>query len=66
MADEILRALRERPEGMTRNELMNHFARHLSSEQIGRALEVLARGNLAGSVAEATKGRPIQRWRATR
>ena len=49
VADEILRALRERPEGMTRTELMHHFGRNLSSEQIGRALAVLARGNFAGA-----------------
>jgi hypothetical protein len=64
VADEILRALRESPRGMTRNELMNHFARHLTSEQIGRGVAVLARGNLATSVTEPTRGRPLQRWRA--
>ena len=66
VADEILRALRERPDGMTRTELMQHFARNLSSEQIGRALAVLARGNFAASITERTAGRPAERWRATR
>ena len=66
VADEILRALRERPEGMTRTELSHHFGRHLSSEQIGRALSVLARGNFVASTTEKTAGRPVERWRASR
>ena len=66
IADEILRALRERPEGMTRTELMHHFGRHLSGEQIGRALAVLAKGNFAKSETERTSGRHAERWRATR
>ena len=66
VADEILRAVRERPEGMTRTELMHHFGRHLGSEQIGRALSVLSRGNFVTSSTEKTAGRPVERWRATR
>jgi hypothetical protein len=66
VADEILRALRERPEGMTRTELMHHFGRHVSSDQLGRALAVLARGNFARGTREQTAGRPVERWRATR
>ena len=54
MADEILRALRGRPEGLTRTELIHHFGRHLSSEQLDRALAVLARGNFA----RANRDRP--------
>lgn len=66
IADEILRALRERPEGLTRTDLMHHFGRHLSGDQIGRALAVLAKGNFAQSSTERTSGRPAERWRATR
>ena len=66
VADEILRALRERPDGMTRTELMHHFRRHLSSEQIGRALSVLSRGAFVTSTTEKTAGRPAERWRAAR
>ena len=68
VADEILRALRERPEGMTRTELYQHFGRNLNSEQIGRALAVLARGNFVRSEVEKTgeRGRPTERWRAAR
>jgi hypothetical protein len=66
VADEILRALRESPDGMTRTDLMHHFGRHLSSEQIGRALAVLVRGNFVVAEAVTTGGRPAQRWRAVR
>jgi hypothetical protein len=66
VADEILRALRERPEGMTRTELIHHFGRHLSSDQLGRALAVLARGNFARATREQTPGRPVEGWKATR
>jgi hypothetical protein len=66
LADEILRVLRERSEGMTRTELMHHFGRHQSSEQIGRALGVLAAGNFVRSETQPTGGRPVQRWWAVR
>jgi hypothetical protein len=64
IADEILRALRDRPEGMTRTELARHFASHQNSEQIGRALGVLERGNFVARESTPTGGRPAQRWRA--
>ena len=64
VADEIMRALRERPEGMTRTELMHHFGRNQTSDQIGRALAVLAKGNFAVAEREKTAGRPAERWRA--
>ena len=62
VADEILRALRQQPAGMTRNELMDHFGRHRTSAEIGRALAVLAAGNFVFCTKEATKGRPVERW----
>jgi Protein of unknown function (DUF3987) len=66
VADEILRVLRERPEGMTRNEIRDHFDRNRSSEEIGRALAVLARGNFVVCEMVETGGRPAERWRAVR
>jgi Protein of unknown function (DUF3987)/Primase C terminal 2 (PriCT-2) len=66
VADEILKALRERPEGMTRTELMHHFGRHQNSEQIGRALSVLERGGFARREVVKTPGRPTERWRAVK
>jgi hypothetical protein len=66
VADEILRALRERPEGMTRNEIRDYFGRHRSSEEIGRALAVLSHGNFVVREVVETGGRPAERWRAVR
>jgi hypothetical protein len=68
LADEILRALRERSEGMTRSEIRDLFARNQSSDQIGRALAVLTRGNFAVRNLEATgsRGRPAERWSSVR
>ena len=62
VADEIMRALRQQQAGMTRNDLMNHFGRHRTSTEIGRALAVLATGNFVFCTKEATKGRPVERW----
>ena len=54
--------------GMTRTELMHHFAKNLSGEQLGRALAVLVRGSFVKSELEKPggRGRPTERWRATR
>ncbi len=64
IADRILAALREAaPEGMTRNDLREHFHRHVSSEQIDRSLSLLEAEALAHSTKEAdTGGRPAIRW----
>lgn len=65
MADEILRVLRASAEGKSRDEIRNHFGRHRSSEEIGRALALLARYGLAHSRPEPTRGRPVERWFAS-
>lgn len=61
-ADEIMRLLRVRPEGVTREEIRNHFQRHTSSAEIGRALKVLAESGMARFEQEQTGGRPAERW----
>ena len=66
VADEILRVLREQPDGMTRTELFHHFGRNRSSDEIGRALAVLSKGNFVAASVERTSGRPAERWRAVR
>ena len=62
-ADEVLRALRAGgPAGLTRNEIRQHFSNHKDSEEISRALRVLAE---SGRVEWATKysgGRPAEIW----
>jgi hypothetical protein len=62
-ADEVLRIVRASPNGVTRNEIMDHFGRHKSSNEIGRALALLARDNLIVRSMEETGGRPAERWR---
>ena len=62
MADEILRVLRQHSDGMTRDEIRNHFGRHKASNQIGRALGVLQRNGLVRMQRENTGGRPSERW----
>lgn len=61
-ADEILRALRGCPAGMTRTEVGAIFDRNKSSTEIGRALSVLANAGLARFAREKTAGRPVERW----
>jgi hypothetical protein len=64
-ADEILRALRSAaPNGLTRTDLRDHFGRNLSSEEMARALGVLAETGLARCEKEPgdERGRPAERW----
>jgi hypothetical protein len=61
-ADEILRALRDRTEGMTRQDIRDVFSRHKSSAEIGRALASLAENGLARFQREDSGGRPTERW----
>lgn len=46
VADAVLAGLRERPDGLTRTEISNVFARNRSAAQIERALETLSRAGL--------------------
>jgi hypothetical protein len=62
VADEVLRLLRNSPEGVTRNELMDYFGRHQSSERIGRALGLLLQHHIAQYETQDTGGRPSERW----
>lgn len=61
-ADEILRALRGTPAGLTRTEIGAIFDRNKSSTEVGRALTVLANAGLARFAREKTGGRPVERW----
>jgi hypothetical protein len=66
-ADEIIRELRQHLQGMTRNDIREHFNRNKSSAEIGRALGVLQEYGLArverGREGEGQK-RPTERWLA--
>ncbi len=61
VGDEILRALRASPAGLTRTEIRDLFSRHQNT-QIPRALSDLQSSNLAKCVPEETGGRPAERW----
>jgi len=62
VADQILKALGNAPEGMTRNDLRDLFSRHRSSEEIGAALRILQERALVECEQENTGGRPVERW----
>jgi len=65
VADQILKALRNAPEGLTRNRIRDLFSRHRSSEEIGTALRILGERALVEFEKENTAGRPVERWFAT-
>jgi hypothetical protein len=64
VADEILRALRTRPEGLTRSDISALFKRHKDTVALGQALELLEREGLARPEQQETGGRPVEVWRA--
>lgn len=65
VADEILDALRAAAtDGLTRTQIRDLFKRHKTSDQIGRALNILHTNHLAYSEREATAGKPTERWYA--
>jgi hypothetical protein len=64
-ADEIASALRARPEGMTRNEIIDHFHRHKSGAEIQHALNRLLQEGYVRRHWRETAGRPAEVWLAT-
>jgi hypothetical protein len=62
VADDLLRLLRNCPQGLTRNDIMNYLGRNVPSERIGRALGSLLQHGLARREQEKTGGRPAERW----
>src|SRR5262249_6385408 len=64
VGDQLLRALRAAPSGLTRTQIRDLFGRNTPEQQIARALGVLLERGLARSESEATGGRPAERWHA--
>lgn len=63
VADELLRALKSDPAGMTRTDINHHFGRNKSSRELGRALGVLLEYGLIRGVHENSPGGGVcQRW----
>lgn len=64
LADELLRLLRQSPQGLTRTDLNNALCRNKTAVHIGRALALLAEYGLAKVKMEETSGRSAERWLA--
>lgn len=65
VSDDILRALRQAPEGMTRTEISGLFGRHKDATALGRALSALQTGGKARREVIPTEGgRPKEVWYA--
>ena len=65
VADTVLRALRQAPDGLSRTDLQNLFARHRRSADIVRTLAMLVERGLARCGTRKTGGRPVELWFAT-
>jgi hypothetical protein len=64
IADTILEALRNNPEGLTRTDIRDLFARNRTEAEIEGALALLRKGGRATSTKEPTGGRPVEKWKA--
>lgn len=65
VADDILRALKAAPGGLSRTDLRELFQRHQPSERLGQALALLAQHHRAKMETRTdTGGRPAERWYA--
>ena len=63
LADELLEPLKDAgEEGMTRNEIYDHFGRNQRSARLGGVLRDLERQGLARMEKEKTDGRHAERW----
>ena len=65
VADRIAEALANRPDGMTRTDLIHLFKRNRSADRIDQALALLKKMGRVSRVKAATDGRPAERWYAT-
>lgn len=64
VADALFSELRKQPNGLTRTEIRDFFARNLKSHEIDRGLGVLAKQNLVRREDVHSGGRPVERWLA--
>lgn len=62
VADEILTALKNNPEGLTRTDIYNYFGRNKKSAEIQQALESLHIKGLVSKTCHESEGRPIEKW----
>ena len=62
VADRIIAALRGKPEGMNRTDLINLFGRNRRSTEIERVLAMLEKRGRVYRKKVDTGGRPAERW----
>ena len=62
VADQLLSALRDQPEGLTRTQIRDLFGRHLHAGDLDRAFRVLSERGLVRRRQEESGGRPVERW----
>jgi len=63
VADAILSALRQAPDGLTRTQMHAALSRHATAAEIDRALEVLLAAGRVTREPRKTGGRPAEVWR---
>jgi hypothetical protein len=61
-ADDLISALKERHEGLTRTEISNLFKKHKDAGELRRALTALQAGGIVRCVSERTAGRSVDRF----
>jgi DNA-binding SARP family transcriptional activator len=64
VADDILRGLRQRGDGVTRTEIRQLLGGSYQADRIQAALDLLRQHRLAYMAMEESGGRPAERWRA--
>ena len=62
VADTLVRALRNSPDGLTRTNIRDLFGRNLAGEKIDRSLDLFRRFGLAEFRSEPSSGRHVERW----
>jgi hypothetical protein len=63
IADAIVDALTNTPEGLTRTDIRDLFARNRGESEIEGALALLRKSGRAMSTKEPSGGRPVERWK---
>jgi hypothetical protein len=65
LAEQIHQALQSSPNGLTRTQIRDLFARHQSRQRVDHALHALTAAGRAQPSKILTAGRPTERWTAT-
>jgi hypothetical protein len=62
VADDLLRALKNAAEGLTRTNIRDLFSKHQTAQRIGQALALLLELGKVRQQTKSTGGRPEERW----